>query len=408
MLKIREKLQTYALPALILLLYLLITIFSLTRSNFLAITLETFSQAQLLVLAMLLFGLLCSWLIMIYIKPTINKFLKIIIPLVLLLGLITPPLLSNDIPAYFLNAQIIYSENKNPYQTPLKSIVMPAELQSIWWVNFPSPYGPIFLLLLLLPWLISFSYLFIFIYTYKLLALVAFIAAYWLFSKLRQKNNAPPYFDLLFLLNPALLINLVVEGHNEVFIILFLLLFLYFKANTFKSLLYISAATLIKFTALVIWPLAWFKDQKLNLRSFVYSSLSLLIICLLFFSLAKLSPLNFIKQNIFFINSFCFYVCPPFDRLIGFLNANIISQVKIIGFALVYSAITYWFLFKKHDPLKFIVWSFVVLFFIQTKWLTPWYTIIIIPFSLLLNNKKYLLLTAVITAYSLLHYLRLI
>ncbi|MCX6793279.1 MAG: polyprenol phosphomannose-dependent alpha 1,6 mannosyltransferase MptB [Candidatus Falkowbacteria bacterium] len=341
-------------------------------------------------------------------KTTLDKKFKIAIFIVLFLCFISPPLLAVDTTAYALNAEVIYTNIQNPYTTPLNAATVPKELSDVWWMALPSPYGPAFLLITFIPWLISFSSLFAFIYAYKLFALVAFLASAWLFSKLRQRENAPAYLDLLFILNPALIINLVLEGHNEVFIILFLLLFLYTSDKPLKKLGYMTMAVLIKFSTFLAWPLIWFKNSKFNLKSFVKSNIFLLIIGLIFFKVINLLPQDFLKQNVLFINNACFYKCSPIYSLGNHLPNLFGDYFKIITFLLAYLFILYWFLIKRYEPLKFIVWSFVALFFITTKWLTPWYPTIIIPFSLLLNNKKYLLISALITAYCLLHYILLI
>lgn len=388
--------------------YLVIGFLSFSRSNFLAITLETFSKTQIGYLNIIFISLILTWLSLFIIKPKLNKTTKLVVLIILSICLVLPPLLSVDTTAYWLNADIIYSQNKNPYTTPLKFAQVPTELNNVWWMQTPSPYGPIFLLIISLPWLIGFFNLFVFIYAYKLLALVGFLLSFWLFSKLRQRAKAEPYLDLVFLLNPALIINLVLEGHNEIFIILFLLLFLYFNNQATKSLGALTLAILIKFNAVILWPLTWFKNQKINLKSFLVSSLLLAIVGTIFFTTINLLPQDFFINNIAFINTFCFYRCTPLERLLLPLPDQISLAIKLISFSAIYLIVIYYFIFKKYEPLKFITWILIALFFISTKWLTPWYPTIIIPFSLLISNKKYLLLSALITAYCLLHYLFLI
>lgn len=402
--KNNKKLLTYSLILFTVLMYVYLGLFSFSRGNFLSENVESMSLNRFILLKTLFLGIILCWLALTAIKPTLNKNLKIIIFIIFLAGLITPPFLARDIPGYSLNAEIVYSQGRNPYITPLLVAHVPPEMKDLWWVKAPSPYGPIFLLIIFIPWIFSFSSLLAFIFTYKLITLATFILSFWLFSKIRQRENGPPYLDALFLLNPALIINLIIEGHNETFLIFFLLLFIYFKDSVTKNFSSLVASIFVKFTTLLVWPLAWFKAGKINLKLFITSNLFLLAICLLFFKIINLPALIFLKQNIFFAFNNCFYVCPPFYLVTNFLPENIVNYLKIILFGLAYLLTIFLFLFKKYEPIKFIFWSFLALFFIQTKWLTPWYPTLIIPFGLLINNKKYSILTVLITIYCLLHY----
>lgn len=399
-----KTLLTYSILLFTTLLYFYIGFLSFARNNFLSEHVESISYNKYVLLKILLLGLLLSWLALIKIKPILNKKLKVIIFIIFSLSLITPPLLARDIPGYALNADIVYLKHKNPYTTPLIIANVPPEMQNLWWIKAPSPYGPIFLLILAIPWFLSFSNLLIFIFAYKLIALTVFGLTFWLFSKIRKRENLPDYLDLLFLLNPAIVINLVSEGHNEIFILFGLLLFIYFKDNHIKGLISLLTTVFLKFTAILVWPITWFKEKKFNLKTFIISNLLIIGLCLLFFKIINLPPQIFVKQNIFFAFNNCFYSCPPFLTLTSFLPDNIVNYLKIGLFILAYLLSIFLFLFKKYEPTKFIFWALLALFFIQTKWLTPWYPTLIIPFGLLINNKKYLVLTILISIYCILHY----
>ena len=343
-----------------------------------------------------------------FIQPVANnRFLWVVATVIFAVSLVTVPLLSRDTAGYALNADMLYHGHFNPYIEPIGLGRQASQLGSLWWLNYPSPYGPVFLLIILVPWLASAAQLLPFIFIYKLLALAAFLAAFYLFRRYRRQTNQPDYLDWLFLLNPALIINLLLEGHNEVFIILCLLWLLVYEKRFTVILTGLLAAVFIKLTALIVWPLTWFKNQRFSWQRFIIANLLLALAWSLFFGIIQLTPLDFWRQNFSFANNHCFYACSPLIAATTLLPIKLAAISRFSLFVLVYLVSLYLFLFKKYQPLKFIIWSFMALFFINTKWLTPWYPAVIIPFSLLVKERKYLILAGALTAYCLWHYVGL-
>jgi hypothetical protein len=381
---------------------------SWTRLDFFQQHLENMPASAYLWLVFCFSLYLLGWFSLFWLKPVAgNRYLLIVAALIFAVSLVTPPLLSRDTAAYALNADILYHGHFNPYLEPLSLGRQADQLGSLWWLDFPSPYGPVFLAIIFLPWLIAAAHLLSFIFFYKLLVLVTFLAIFYLFRHYRQKIDQPGYVDWLFLLNPALAVNLLLEGHNEVFIIL-CLLWLFCCGKKFGAILVgLLAAIFIKLTAIIVWPLAWFKNQRFNWPRFIIANLLLVLAWSLFFWIINLTPLAFWRQNISFATNHCFYTCSPVIALGNLLPLKVAAISHFGLFIAVYLASLYFFLFKKYQPLKFIVWSFLALFFIQTTWLTSWYPTVIIPFSLLVKDKKYLIITGFVTAYCLWHYVGL-
>lgn len=352
--------------------------------------------------------ILLGWLLLHIIKPVVNnRFLWLVGLAVFAISLVTVPLLSRDTAAYALNADMLYHGHFNPYTEPISLGRQSSQLGSLWWLDYPSPYGPVFLLLLGLPFLLSFGNLLLFIFSYKLLVLLAFGLIAYLFSRYRRLHHLPDYLDWLFLLNPALIINWLLEGHQEIFIVISLLWLLNYRHKFSSQLLILLSAGLIKITAVIIWPLSWFKDQLFSWKRFFIANLIFVFSWLLFFILINLSPLAFWQKNLAFSSKYCFYNCSPLITISDQLWSSEAGLIRLLLFTTAYLASLYFFLFKKYQPLKFIIWSFMALFFINTKWLTPWYPTLIIPFSLLIKGRKYFYLTVLLTAYCLWHYLGL-
>jgi len=185
-----------------------------------------------------------GYLLLAVIKPPVhNIWLWLVTALIFAISLVTVPLLSRDTVAYALNADIFYHSHLNPYLAPIGLGRQSWLLGKLWWLNYPSPYGPIFLMLLGWPFLMSGGQFLPFIFSYKVLVLASFIASGYLFSSYRRQCHLPAYLDWLFYLNPALIINWLLEGHQEVFIVL-IILWLLWRSN--KQKVFSLGALLLK------------------------------------------------------------------------------------------------------------------------------------------------------------------
>jgi len=389
-----------------LFLYAVLVALSFSRQDFFLEHLENFSQNQLLILSLAFLFLLVIYLFLFFSKKINNKLLKIIIVLILFLGLICPPFLSRDLASYSLGAKLFYSSGQNPYLNNLSvQADFAQQLGDLWWLNQPFVYGPVFLAVGFVPWLIGSANLLLSVYAFKILALIFFILSFWIFRKIRIAERLSPRVDWLYLFNPVLLINVVFEGHNDIFLVFFILAFLYWQRKPLQSGLSLLAAVFIKYSAFIFWPLAWFKSGRFKIKYFLLANLASGVALLLFLWFSGLSPDSFVRNLLFFIDNRCLYECSPVIKLLALLPDKLGPIIKIILFLGAYFFIAIRFLLRKYEPLKFIFWAGLALFLIPTQWLTPWYFCLIIPFGLLIKGRLYAIATFLATAYSLFHYL---
>jgi alpha-1,6-mannosyltransferase len=97
------------------------------------------------------------------------------------------------------------------------------------WFPLPMPYGPVALLALIPAAWVSGINVLLAIYFIKLEWLAAYAASLWLLLKILRRTFADSGYGLfLFALNPLLLLELIVTGHNDGLVILFALLSLFF------------------------------------------------------------------------------------------------------------------------------------------------------------------------------------
>jgi len=97
------------------------------------------------------------------------------------------------------------------------------------WFPLPMPYGPVALAALVPAAWISGINVLLAIYFLKLEWLAAYGASVWLLLNILRRTSAEPSYGLfLFALNPLLLLELIVTGHNDGLVILFALWSLFF------------------------------------------------------------------------------------------------------------------------------------------------------------------------------------
>lgn len=97
------------------------------------------------------------------------------------------------------------------------------------WFSFSMPYGPVVLLALIPAGLISSLNVLASLYFLKLEWVAVFFVSAWLLGKLLEVAGRDVGYGLfIFALNPLLLLELIVTGHNDGLVILFTLLALFF------------------------------------------------------------------------------------------------------------------------------------------------------------------------------------
>lgn len=384
--------------------FLAVFYFSWGRPDYLKYQLEDFSKIHVLFIFFCFYGLLVNYTLLSFAQTLkINHFWRLVWFLVLLLFL-TPPLLSMDIGAYILSAKNLISVDTKVYLDALRgSSLWAAEMRNVWWLDYPTAYGPVFLLIALTS-LVASSFGFLaMIFFYKLIALTGFILVLYVFWLIARDSGLSKNNFYLLVLNPALLINWVVEGHNDVFVALGVLGCIYYlnQKKVYSTWIIAISTIFIKYTSLIFSPILVFENNKLNLKKLISFSAIIIIIFAIFFELSGLNLKSFL-QNLDFLQR-CFYRCSPVVSLFSIFG-DYQTGIRLGIFASLYAVFVWRYLYKKTDHLKFIFWSGFCLFFIQTTWLTPWYPTILIPVGLLVKDKKYLFLVILITWYSLLHY----
>jgi hypothetical protein len=135
------------------------------------------------------------------------------------------PVAALDLYDYLMYGRIVLVYHGNPFFQPPSAFPDPLVGYSPW-PNERSVYGPVWQIVSLLPTAVAGDSMLRGIVAFKLLGLMAFVACTLVIWRLLQRLNPrlAPAGALLFAWNPLLQFELVGNGHNDVLMVLFVLL----------------------------------------------------------------------------------------------------------------------------------------------------------------------------------------
>lgn len=175
-----------------------------------------------------------------------------------------PAMLSYDIFNYIATAKTTFFYKENPY------LVMPIEFSGDPILGFTRAankfalYGPTWILLSGIPFLLGFGSFIISLFNLKLLVFCFYLGTVWLLHKMSEHKITP----ILFALNPLVMIETLVSSHNDIVMVFFLLCSFFFlrEKKYFYGILFFVLSIFVKFVTIVLFPLVifilWFHYKK--------------------------------------------------------------------------------------------------------------------------------------------------
>jgi len=250
---------------------------------------------QTFVYAYLIIGMIIVYYLIIKNKDKIFKNTKQIFKYIAIISLIfvlVVPFWGSDV-FYYLGVGRLYSEyEKNPYYTTIKEYVethksVDLEEDTVLkqgynnvWGKTTVVYGPIWTLICGGVAKLSLGNIDFGLLVFKLVnVLIHLLNCYFIYKIWNKKA-----FTLMYGLNPFVLIEGISNVHNDMFVLLFILISTYMlvkKKNIFASVLFLSLATAIKYFAILLLPifvLYYYRDKKLNKRILLGGSCILIFI----------------------------------------------------------------------------------------------------------------------------------
>lgn len=169
------------------------------------------------------------------------------------------PTTSLDVYSYIGNGWVDSHYHENPYYTSVQDITNeygPDQMLgkvARCWRDEPVVYGPVWSLICRVLTSCSFGNITLALYIFKIASFTIFLTCSFFIYKIARKKK----FVLLFALNPFILFEFLSNVHNDIFLIFFILLAIYFiktKKNITFAVASLAFATGIKYLSILLLP----------------------------------------------------------------------------------------------------------------------------------------------------------
>jgi hypothetical protein len=198
--------------------------------------------------------------------------------------------LSYDVFNYMFNAKMVIEYQADPHVKVALNFADDPWLRFMNNTHTPAPYGYTWTILSLLPYLLGFGKFLSIWLSFKLFALASLLLTVWILSKMQSKINLRSL--AIFAFNPLVLIEVLVNAHNDLWMMSLALIAMYLwqhpvkKGSYLLSSLLMSISVMIKFASLVIWPFFLRFSHKI-LQNYYYEAMSLVMFLPLFTERSK-------------------------------------------------------------------------------------------------------------------------
>lgn len=365
--------------------------------------LETFTGAMC-------FGIILILLFYYYFKIIKNsnkefKTIKSIIIYVLIISCIFGimlPFTTSDIFYYIGTGWIDSNYGENPYYTSVYDVRLENPNDQILqrtgvWEKQIVVYGPLWAFTCKILSFLSFGNVTASLYIFKLASIIIHILNTILVFKITNKNK----FAILYGLNPFILFEMITNVHNDIYLIFFILISLYFllkKKNIVLTIIFMALATCIKYVSVLLIPflvLYYLRDKKIQKKIFncvIYAVLFVFVIALIYLLYADdISVILTMMMQQGKYRESILAIMLDVSSKIGIDILRYAKAIFIIIFLFAFiDGLTYMFIYKKinlrNTIKKYNKLLVVFLFFIITN-LCPWYTSWFIPTMFWLKGK---------------------
>lgn len=333
-----------------------------------------------------------------------KKQIIIIISIVAILFAIIIPYTSSDVYSYIANGWSNSKYDENPYYKSTGKISDERQVNDQMfnkvarcWKYETVVYGPLWTFICKILTGMSFGNIDIALMIFKIANVLVHLLNCFIIWKITKKEK----FVLLYGLNPFILFEALTNVHNDIYIILFILLAIYFavkKKNLLISVAFIAMATAIKYLGILILPfivLYCIKDKSIKekIKYCVLYGIEFLLIVLLFY-LFYIRDFNVLSglfiQQAKYNRSIMFVFYYIFDKNVNIVKVIQNSLLAIFAVYYIYLAIKM-LKINKGTFSKFIRKYNVIIFiftFILITNFNPWYIMWLFPTMMFLKGKS--------------------
>jgi hypothetical protein len=170
-----------------------------------------------------------------------------------------PAAFSYDFFNYMFTAKTVLVYRQNPYAvTPLQFAAIDPWTNFMRWTHLPSAYTPLWIGMSLVPYVAGLGYFILVLFAMKFMIAGFYLLAAFALSKATKSAHALAFFAL----NPLILIESLVSGHNDIVLVAFVLVAVYlYKRDAYGSWFFLGLSIAAKLMTLVLVPIFWLKKN---------------------------------------------------------------------------------------------------------------------------------------------------
>ena len=331
-----------------------------------------------------------------------KKEIIVFITIVSFIFMMIMPFLSSDIFYYMGDSWLASKYHENPYYTTVQDLQDNGINDEIlsntgFWKDTTSVYGPLYVMISIgLSWL-SFGSVTAALFIFKVASLIIHMANCYLVGRITKSNK----YILTYGLNPLVLLELLSNVHNDIYLLCFVLLSLYYLIRKKKkglSFLFLALSIAIKFSTILLVPFILiyaYREYDIGKR-IVYCMLSGIaivgIVVLLYMPFYRDITIfkNMLAQGDRSSQSFMALALVKLKRypeLIGWLR-----NIRLPAFACLYICMVTYVLCKRNVTLEMVLRKYnllmLVFIFVVLTNFQKWYVLWLLP--TIIWQKKYM------------------
>ena len=331
-----------------------------------------------------------------------NKKIFLFILIISIIFVIVIPFTCSDVFYYLGIGRIDSKYNQNPYYTTIKefvennsnskyleedTVLLQGYIND--WSNSTVVYGPIWTIICKIVAFLSCGNIDIGLLIFKLINVFVHLLNCYLIYKISNKK----IFTLIYGINPFILMEGIACVHNDIFMVLFILLSLYLllkKKNIVLAIIALAIATSIKYFTIILLPfiiIYYFRKERTSKRFLKCIEYGLIFfitigVCyLLYIRDFQVFSGLFIQQEKY-AKSIYIIVLEYFNN--NSSNAPILNKMLLASFAIIYFFTCIVELYKKeikfrNETRKIILFILAFIFLLITNF-QPWYIMWMFPF----------------------------
>lgn len=355
-------------------------------------------------------------------RKQLFKDTKSVMKFILIVSLIfvfTVPMFSSDV-FYYLGIGRLNSEyGQNPYYISMKQYVDDNNINinadtvmlqgyNSYWAKTTVVYGPIWTIICAVVAKLSLGNIDFGLFVFKMVNLTIHMLNCYFIYKLSKKN----IFVLLYGLNPFIILEGIVNVHNDIFVVLLLLIALYFlikKKKLLFSILFLAIATGIKYFTVLLLPffiIYYYRKEKPIFRfikCIEYGIIfSIIFVVPYFIYIRDINVFAGLWEQQSKVTKSLYLVLSQ-----TFKNVNYkITKYLLVGFAYIFSIKNLCLLFKPNIKIKkemtHNLYFIIIFLFVLITNFQPWYIMWLFPLIIWqkASNIKLIVQTGLISMYA--------